>query len=220
MTTLESVSRRPPPWRNVRVLRIAFQVAFVFVLALFALYLFANVARNLDRLGIDTSFDYLNQPAGFAIPDSDFRSTEDLFSALLVGAKNTLFISLVGILLATILGVVVGVARLSRNWLVRRTAALYVETPAQRPRALDHPLRYLGVLLQLPPIGRAVEWEVLVVSNRGLVGPGLRQTDDLRCCSSSPRPVSPRRRPCGSGERAVSTGPASRTTECSGAEAC
>jgi general L-amino acid transport system permease protein len=179
VTTLEPVSRRPPPWRNVRVLRIAFQAAFVFVLALFTLYLFANLARNLDRLGIDTSFDYLSQPAGFAIPDSDFRSTQDLFSALLVGAKNTLFISLVGILLATILGVVVGVARLSGNWLVRRTAALYVESLRNVPVLLIILFWYLGVLLQLPPIGRAVEWEVLVVSNRGLVGPGLRQTDDL-----------------------------------------
>jgi len=179
VTTLESVSRRPPPWRNVRVLRIAFQTAFVFAVALFALYLFANLVRNLDRLGIDTSFDYLSQPAGFAIPDSDFRSTEDLFAALLVGAKNTLFISLLGIFFATILGVVVGVARLSSNWLVRRTAALYVESLRNVPVLLIILFWYLGVLLQLPPIGRAVEWEVLVVSNRGLVGPGLRQTDDL-----------------------------------------
>ena len=179
MTTLESVSRRPPPWRNVRVLRIAFQVAFVFAVALFALYLFANLARNLDRLGIETSFDYLSQPAGFAIPDSDFRSTEDLFAALLIGAKNTATVSLLGIFLATILGVVVGVARLSSNWLVRRTAAFYVESLRNVPVLLIILFWYLGVLLRLPPIGRAVDWEVLVVSNRGLVGPGLRQTEDL-----------------------------------------
>jgi general L-amino acid transport system permease protein len=179
VTTLESAAGRPPFWRNVRVLRIAFQSAFVFFVALVLLYLFANVTRNLDLLGIDTSFEYLSQPAGFAIGDSDFRSTQSVGDALLVGVKNTAYISLLGIVLASILGVVVGVARLSDNWLVRRTAALYVETLRNIPVLLIILFWYLGVLLRLPPIGRAVEWDVLVLSNRGLVGPGLRQTEDL-----------------------------------------
>ena len=179
MTTLESVAGRPRFWRNVRFLRIAFQGAFLFVVALVLLYFFANVARNLDRLGIDTGFDYLSQPAGFAIPDSDFRSTQSIGAALLVGVKNTALVSLLGIVLATILGVAVGVARLSDNWLVRRTAALYVETLRNIPVLLIILFLYLGVLLRLPPIGRAIEWDVLVLSNRGLVGPGLRQTGDL-----------------------------------------
>jgi general L-amino acid transport system permease protein len=179
VTTLKPSSRRPPPWRDVRVLRIAFQVAFVLVVAVLLLYLFTNVTRNLDRLGIGTSFGYLSQPAGFAIPDSDFRSTESLFAALLVGVKNTAYVSLLGIVLASILGVVVGVARLSVNWLVRRTAALYVESLRNVPVLLIIFFWYLGVLLRLPPIGRAVDWEVLVLSNRGLVGPGVRETGDL-----------------------------------------
>lgn len=179
MTTVGRSSRRPPPWRNVRVLQVAFQAAFVLVVAVVILYLFANVTRNLDRLGIGTSFGYLSQPAGFAIPDSDFRSTQSLSAALLVGVENTASISLLGIALASILGVVVGVARLSGNWLVRRTAALYVESLRNVPVLLIILFWYLGVLLRLPPIGRAVDWDVLVLSNRGLVGPGLRETGDL-----------------------------------------
>src|SRR5918996_391174 len=179
MTTVEPISRRPPPWRNVRVLRIAVQIAFVLVFASLLLYLFSNVTRNLDRLGIGTSFDYLSQPAGFAIPDSDFRSTQSLSEALLVGVENTAAVSLLGIALASILGVVVGVARLSENWLVRRSAALYVESIRNIPVLLIIFFWYLGVLLRLPPIGRAVDWEILVLSNRGLVGPGVRETDDL-----------------------------------------
>jgi len=161
------------------VLQVAFQAAFVLVVAVLILYLFANVTRNLDRLGIGTSFGYLSQPAGFAIPDSDFRSTQSLSAALLVGVENTASISLLGIALASILGVVVGVARLSGNWLVRRTAALYVESLRNVPVLLIILFWYLGVLLRLPPIGRAVDWDVLVLSNRGLVGPGLRETGDL-----------------------------------------
>jgi len=179
MTTLEPVPRRPPPWRNTRVLRIGFQTAFVLVIALVLLYLFGNLMRNLDRQGIDTSFDYLSQPAGFAIGDSDFRSTQSLFSALLVGVRNTAYVSLLGIVLASVLGVAVGVARLSSNWLVRRTAALYVESLRNVPVLLIILFWYLGVLLRLPPIGRAADWDVLVLSNRGLVGPGLRETGDL-----------------------------------------
>ena len=179
VTTVENVTRRPPPWRNIRTLRIGFQVAFAVVVALLVLYLFSNVSRNLDRLGIDTDFGYLGQPAGFAIPDSDFRSTQSLGAALLVGIKNTAAVSFLGIGLATILGIVVGVARLSGNWLVRRTAALYVESFRNIPVLLIILFWYLGVLLRLPPIGQAVDWQVMVVSNRGLVGPGLRQTDDL-----------------------------------------
>ena len=184
MTAVEHPSSRPPPWRNVRTLRIAFQVAFVAAVALFLLYLFANVTRNLDRLGIGTSFDYLSQPAGFAIPDSDFRSTQSLSAALLVGVQNTASVSLLGIVVATILGVVVGVARLSSNWLVRRTAAFYVESLRNVPVLLIILFWYLAVLLRLPQIGRAVDWDVLVISNRGLVGPGLRQTDDLLLLSA------------------------------------
>ena len=72
-----------------------------------------------------------------------------------------------------------GVSRLSDNWLVRRTAALYVETLRNVPVLLIILFWYLAVLLRLPQIGRALDWEVLVVSNRGLVGPGLRQTGDV-----------------------------------------
>jgi general L-amino acid transport system permease protein len=179
VTALESASRRPPPWRNVRVLRFAFQAAFLLAVAGLLFYLLDNVATNLRRLGIDTSFDYLSQPAGFAIPDSDFRSTQSLFAALLVAVKNTASVALLGIALATILGVVVGVARLSTNWLVRRTAALYVESLRNVPVLLIILFWYLAVLLRLPPIGRAVEWDVLVLSNRGLVGPALRQTGGM-----------------------------------------
>jgi general L-amino acid transport system permease protein len=179
VTTLESAAGRPPFWRNVRFLRIAFQSAFVFVVALVVLYFFANVTRNLDRLGIETGFEYLSQPAGFAIPDSDFRSTQSIGAALLVGVKNTAYVSLLGIVLASILGVVIGVARLSDNWLVRRSAALYVETLRNIPVLLIILFLYLGVFLTLPPIGRAIDWNVLVLSNRGLVGPGIRQTGDL-----------------------------------------
>ncbi|MGH3112043.1 MAG: amino acid ABC transporter permease, partial [Gaiellaceae bacterium] len=162
----------PPLWRNVRVLRIAFQAVFLVVVVGFLLYLLDNVVYNLERLGFPTGFDYLSQQAGFAIPDSDFRSTQSLQDALVVGFQNTLKVALFGIVLATILGVTIGVARLSTNWLVRRAAAIYVETFRNIPVLLIILFWYLGVIIRLPPIRDAVELlDVIAISNRGIVIP-------------------------------------------------
>ena len=148
----ETTTRRPPLWRNVRVLRIAFQAVFLVIVVGLLLFLLDNVIYNLDRLGFPTGFDYLNQQAGFAIPDSDFRSSQSLRDALVVGFQNTLKVSLLGIVFATILGVTIGVARLSTNWLVRRAAAIYVETFRNIPVLLIILFWYLGVIIRLPPI--------------------------------------------------------------------
>jgi general L-amino acid transport system permease protein len=168
----ETTTRRPPLWRNVRVLRVAFQAVFLVAVVGFLLFLLDNVLYNLDRLGFPTGFDYLNQQAGFAIPDSDFRSSQSLRDALVVGFQNTLKVALLGIVLATILGVTIGVARLSTNWLVRRAAAIYVETFRNIPVLLIILFWYLGVILRLPPIRDAVEvLDVFAISNRGIVIP-------------------------------------------------
>jgi len=168
----ETTTRRPPLWRNVRVLRIAFQAVFLVVVVGFLLYLLDNVVYNLEQQGFPTGFDYLNQQAGFAIPDSDFRSTQNLRDALVVGVQNTLKVALLGIVLATILGVTIGVARLSTNWLVRRAAAIYVETFRNIPVLLIILFWYLGVIIRLPPIRNAVELlDVIAISNRGIVVP-------------------------------------------------
>ena len=172
MSVAAPSARRPPPWRNVRVLRFAFQAVFLLLVAILLLYLWETATDNLRRLGIRTDFRYLRQSAGFAIPDSDFRSSQSLFDALLVGMQNTAKVSLIGIALATILGVVIGVARLSSNWLVRRAAAAYVEAFRNVPVLIIIFFLWLGVFLQLPPIGRAIEvLDLVVISNRGMVVP-------------------------------------------------
>ncbi len=174
-----TVTTRPPLWRNVRVLRWAFQAVFLFLVVAFLLYIWGNLTGNFERLGIRTDFRYLRQPAGFAIPDSDFRSSQSIFQALLQGAQNTAKVAFIGILLATLLGVIAGVARLSTNWLVRRTAALYVETFRNIPVLLIIIFLWSG-LLQLPAIGEGREWLGLMsVSNRGIVVPWFERTGSV-----------------------------------------
>jgi general L-amino acid transport system permease protein len=173
-------SRRPPPWRDVRVLRVVLQAGFLLVLVAIYYYLANNLVTNLQRQGIRTDFGYLDQPAGFAIPDSAFRSTQDVASAIAAGVKNTAIVSFVGIALALIVGVVVGVARLSTNWLVRRSAALYVESLRNIPVLLIIFFWYLAVLLRLPRIEVSVEWGGLIVlSNRGLWVPTVVESGNL-----------------------------------------
>jgi general L-amino acid transport system permease protein len=177
--TAAPLRQRTPFWRNVRVLRIAFQAAFLLGVVIFILALVENLTTNLRVQGIRTDFGYLQQPAGFAIADADFRPSQSIWDAIKVGAMNTIKVSLLGILLATILGIVIGVARLSTNWLVRRSAAIYVETLRNIPVLVIILFWWLAVLLQLPAIRRAVDLNVIVISNRGLVGPGLEQTAAL-----------------------------------------
>jgi general L-amino acid transport system permease protein len=154
------------------VRRIAFQAAFVVAVAALLLYLVDTVVYNLERLGIPTGFDYLDQPAGFAIPDSDFHSSQSLGDALKVGVVNTIKVSVLGIVLASVIGVLIGVARLSSNWLVRRSAALYVETFRNIPVLVIILFWYLGVVIRLPPIRDAVDIPgFAVVSNRGIAVP-------------------------------------------------
>jgi len=159
------------------VLRFAFQAGFLLVVTLFLLYLWGNLTDNLERLGVRTDFRYLRQPAGFAVPDSDFRSSQSIFQALLVGAQNTAKVAFLGILLATVLGVIVGVARLSTNWLVRRTAALYVESLRNIPVLIIIIFWWAGVFLNLRPFDEGSDvLGILSLSNRGLALPWFERS--------------------------------------------
>ncbi len=161
--------KRLPPWRDVRVLRWAFQLAVVAVVVVVALVLIGNVQANSQRLGIPTGFDYLSRPSQFPIPDAEFRQTQPVRDAIVVGLGNTLRVSITGIVLATILGTVIGVARLSGNFLLRSLARAYVETLRNIPLLLIIVFSYIGLALGTFP--RDEPWAPLglsVVSNRGV----------------------------------------------------
>ena len=119
---------KPPFWRNVKVLRVVAQIAAVIAVAVAIRWLFGNLTRNLEAVGIDTDFDFLDSPARFQIRDSSFDPDSSIRLLLLNGIKNTFAAAIVGITLAIILGTLIGIARLSSNWIVRKLAQLYVET--------------------------------------------------------------------------------------------
>ncbi len=171
-----------PPWRDVRVLRLAAQVVVVIVVAVLAVWLIGNfMAATADR-GLGFGFGFLGRSAGFDISESPipYSPTDTYARAFLVGLLNTLIVSVLGIILSTILGVVVGVARLSPNWLVRRIASGYVEVIRNTPLLVQLFILYFAVFLQLPAIAQAIGLPgSIYVSQRGVFLPAPQVTSGL-----------------------------------------
>jgi general L-amino acid transport system permease protein len=167
---------RPPFWRDVRVLRVAGQAVFVLLIVLAAREVYLNLDFGVRRQGIDLSFDFLQQRAGFEIKEGiDYSPSQSFLRAFRVGVVNTIAVASVGIVLATVLGLVIGVARLSPNWLVRRLAQAYVELIRNVPVLVQIIFWYVAVILALPVIGGGLSiGGVAFLSNRGAAVPWVR----------------------------------------------
>lgn len=168
--TTASVSTRPPFWRDVRVLRWLFQLGVFAVVAAVLYWLYSNYRANVEASGITTDFRFLDNPANFEIPGNEFSQRQPVREAFVQGFLNTLRVSVAGIILTTILGITIGIGRLSRNWLVRRICAVYVEAVRNIPLAILLLFTFFAAVLQaMPVIGDA--WTPLgwfVISNRGI----------------------------------------------------
>tara|TARA_B100001059_G_scaffold222451_1_gene246396 strand:+ start:75 stop:1244 length:1170 start_codon:yes stop_codon:yes gene_type:complete len=146
------------------------------VIGLFALFLYLiaqQTSYNLEKRGISSGFDFLNLAAGYDISIKliPFTSEDTHLRAYFVGLLNTLMIAVCGCFLATIIGFLVGVIRLSSNWLFRNIAYVYVEFTRNVPVLLQIIL-YYSILLHLPKIKQAIEiFDGFYLSNRGLFSP-------------------------------------------------
>jgi general L-amino acid transport system permease protein len=140
-------------WQDSRIRGVILQVLVVVLFVAAVAFIVHNTATNLRNRGITTGFGFLSNTSGFDIGFKliDYQLTSSYGRAYVVGLVNTLFVSAIGIVLATLLGFVVGVMRLSRNWLIARLAAVYVEALRNVPLALQIIFWYFGVLSALPP---------------------------------------------------------------------
>lgn len=119
----------PALWRDVRVLRFAAQVMAVVVVVALIRWMFHNLIVSMDEIGLPKGFGFLDSPYGVALRDAHgFDVRDPVWKGLLIGLQNTIVASVVGILIATIVGLFVGIARLSSNWLVAKAASLFVES--------------------------------------------------------------------------------------------
>src|ERR671918_28953 len=178
-TVAAARATRPPLWRDVRVLRIAGQVLFILVVALVAREMYLNAAFNSDRA---LTYSYLQNRAGFGIKESvlNYSANQPFYRAFMVAATNAMMVAFVGIILATILGLFIGIARLSTNWLVRKIAQVYVELIRNVPALVQIVFWYTAVILTIPRIQESLSvFDFAFVSNRGAAIPAVRGGDDF-----------------------------------------
>src|SRR5262245_1769728 len=135
------------------VRRVAFQVLVLGAAAFVAYWVVNNVAENLRRQNIASGFEFLGRTAGFDIAQSliEYSNISTYGRAFWVGLLNTLLVAVLGIAAATVLGFVIGIARLSSNWLIARLATVYVEAIRNVPLLLQLFFWYFAVLKALPP---------------------------------------------------------------------
>ena len=174
----KSVSEKIPFWRDVRVLRVLFQGLFLIGILLLAGILYANMLRGLRGLGLTLNLDFFNDEAGFGISEGiAYEPSDTYLRAFWVGVVNTIRVSIIGIVCATILGLVIGIARLSSNWLVRNIAAIYVECFRNIPLLLQILFWYTAVILQLPSVRQSFTFfESVFINQRGVYLPAPQPT--------------------------------------------
>ena len=168
------MSSRAKIWNDPRVRAIAFQAILVLALGFLFYAIVDNTLTNLARRGIRTGFDFLGREAGFGILFSLIEYDESMSygRTFVVGLVNTLLVSALGVVLATILGFIIGIARLSSNWLIAKMAAAYIEIFRNIPLLLQIFFWYTAVLQTLPPPRDSLRLgEVFLLNNRGLISP-------------------------------------------------
>lgn len=167
------VAARVPLWRDVRVIKWVLQLVVVALVVALIVWLYGNYLDNTAEQNIPTDFGFLDNPANFQITGNELSANAPVRDAIYQGLLNTLRVSVVGIVAATVLGTIIGIARLSRNWIVNHLAAVYVEAVRNIPLALFLVAGLLVVVLGVfPTIQEA--WELgglMIISNRGVAVP-------------------------------------------------
>jgi general L-amino acid transport system permease protein len=158
-----------------RTRRLAYQAAALLVALLALAWLVHNAAANLETRRIASGFSFLGREAGFQISESPFlrySASDTYLEALFVGLANTLRVSLIGILAATLLGATVGVFRLSKNFLLRTLAAAYVEFIRNSPLLVQLFFWYALITEGLPAPREALQpLPGVFLTNRGFYFP-------------------------------------------------
>src|SRR3979490_2422402 len=167
--------RLPISLSNERLAGLFWQIAVVGIAIAVVTWLWSNAFHNLSVRRISTGFAFLGREAGMPIADAwlSYSPKNTYVRAFIVGIVNTLRVAVIGIVLATVIGTLIGIARLSSNWILSRLPPLYVELLRDIPLLLQ--LLFWYVLMQGLPAARAA-WkpiEGVFLSNRGLVLPSI-----------------------------------------------
>ncbi|KDC43070.1 amino acid ABC transporter permease [Bordetella bronchiseptica] len=181
MTTTNRNAPIPAPrrrlnWNDPGLRAVVYQFVALVVVALVAWFLVSNTLHNLSVRNIATGFGFLDREAGFAIGETPIAySPSDTYGrAILVGVLNTLRVAVIGIVLATLLGTLIGIGRLSKNWLVARLTSIYVEVMRNVPLLLQLFFWYALITENMPGPRQAHNpLPGVFISNRGVRVPSL-----------------------------------------------
>ena len=158
-------------WNDPDVRSVVYQVVALAIVILVGWFLVSNTLHNMEVRNIASGFGFLSREAGFAIGESPiYFGPENTYSrAILVGILNTIRVAAVGIILATIIGTVVGIARLSKNWLIAKLSMIYVEVTRNIPLLLQLFFWYAIITENLPGPRQALHpMPGVFLSNRGI----------------------------------------------------
>ena len=181
-----------PFWRDTRILGVFGQIGFIILVILFFRMIGTNFASNVGDLGATQftcrdgtfsylcAYDFMSSEAGFDIADTviEYVNTDSYWYAFFNGILNTLKVGLMAVVLTTFVGLFVGIARLSSNWLVNKTALAYIELFRNTPILLQLFFIYFTVILAFPDVRDAAQPLGLPIylTNRGLSTPSPQLT--------------------------------------------
>ena len=163
-------------YNNPQIRSVIYQIALVLALGYFFYIIVSNTLANMESRGIKSGFDFLSSTAGFDILMSliPYDATHTYGRTFVVGLLNTILVSVIGIVLSTIVGFIIGVAHFSHNWLIRKLATVYVEIFRNIPLLLQIFFWYFAVLSTLPRARQSLSLgEAIFLNVRGLYLPDI-----------------------------------------------
>jgi general L-amino acid transport system permease protein len=157
-----------PIWRDERYLRAIAQIVSAILVIGLVIFIIFNFFNAAQKRGLTLGFDFLSEAAGFPITESTINYDPSLSFgyAFLAGIINTLRVCIIGIILATILGTVIGIARLSSNWLVNRIALVYIEFHRNIPLLVLLFLWFFAVFQKIPSVDQSIAIQGLIYINQ------------------------------------------------------
>src|SRR4030067_45810 len=158
MVTDQYLQKKIPLWRDEPVLKVVAQIVSSLAVIGFLYWAINNFIVITQQRGMPLTYGFLDEAAGFPIKESfiAYDSTMSFGRAVLVGLINTLVVSAGGILFATLLGFIIGLMRLSTNWLISRLALAYIEFHRNIPLLVLLFLWYFGVFTKLPAVNQSI----------------------------------------------------------------
>ncbi len=160
-----------PLWRDVRVLRAVSQIVSAILVVGLVVFIVTQVLAAANERGFALGFDFLNEEAGFPIAESviAYEESDTFLYAFGVGILNTLKVAILGVVLATLFGIFVGICSVSTNWLVSRIAMVYVEVFRNVPLLVQLFFWYFGIFQLFPRVQESIQWPgPIILNNRGI----------------------------------------------------